>query len=152
MIYFLIILASIVLDQISKYLVVTKLKTIGSIPLIKDVFHLTYAENTGAAFSIFRGKQLFLILFTFLAISFIIGLLIKNVKTNGSMLLSISLALIIGGAIGNIIDRIRLNYVVDFFDFRLINFAIFNVADSFVVVGAILLGIAVIFFNADLKI
>ncbi|BEP30040.1 signal peptidase II [Helicovermis profundi] len=152
MIYLFIIALVTTLDQISKYFVTTKLMAIGSVPLIKNVFYLTYARNTGAAFSIFRDKQLFLILFTFLAIALIGGLLIKNVRNLGSPIINIGIAFIIGGALGNIIDRIRLNYVIDYFDFRLINFAIFNVADSFIVMGAVLLGVAVIFLKADLKI
>lgn len=151
MIYIILIAAFVGLDQFSKYLAQTKLQEIGSYPIIEDVFHLTYARNTGAAFSILRDKQLLLILFTFLAIAMLIGLLFKNVRAGGSLLVNYSLALIIGGAIGNLIDRMRLNYVIDYFDFRLINFAIFNVADTFVVCGAILLAIAVIVLGADFE-
>ena len=150
MIYIIIIAACVGLDQLSKYFVQTKLQELGSVPIIENVFHLTYARNTGAAFSILRDKQLLLILFTFLAIAMLIGLLFKNVKLSGHTLVNYSLAFIIGGAIGNLVDRMRLNYVIDFFDFRIINFAIFNVADMFVVCGAVLLGFAVIVFGADI--
>ena len=150
MIYIIFISTIVILDQVSKYYAQTRLQPLGTFPIIKDVFHLTYARNTGAAFSILRDKQLFLILFTFLAISMLIGILFKNIKIGGSTLVNLSLVMIIGGAIGNLIDRMRLNYVIDFFDFRLINFAIFNVADVFVVCGAILLVISVIFFGAEL--
>lgn len=152
MIYIVIIIAGIALDQVSKYFAQTRLQEIGSYPIIENVFHLTYARNTGAAFSILRDKQLLLILFTFLAIALLIGMLFKNVNVGGHFLVNYSLAFIIGGAIGNLIDRMRLNYVIDFFDFRLINFAIFNVADVFVVCGAILLAISVIVFGADIEI
>lgn len=151
MIYIIIIAACVSLDQLSKYFVQTKLQEVGSIPIIENVFHLTYARNTGAAFSILRDKQLLLIIFTFLAIAMLIGLLFKNVRLGGHIFVNYSLVLIIGGAIGNLIDRMRLNYVIDFFDFRLINFAIFNVADMFVVCGAILLGFAVLFLGAEIN-
>ncbi len=152
MIYIVIIIACIALDQASKYFAQTRLQEIGSYPIIENVFHLTYARNTGAAFSILRDKQLLLIIFTFLAIALLIGMLFKNVSVGGHFLVNYSLAFIIGGAIGNLIDRMRLNYVIDYFDFRLINFAIFNVADVFVVCGAILLAISVIVFGADIEI
>lgn len=152
MIYIIIIAACVGLDQLSKYFAQTKLQELGSVPIIENVFHLTYARNTGAAFSILRDKQLLLILFTFLAIAMLMGLLFKNIRLSGHILVNYSLALIIGGAIGNLIDRMRLNYVIDFFDFRLINFAIFNVADVFVVCGAILLAFAVLVLGADLEI
>ncbi|MGB3368747.1 MAG: signal peptidase II [Acidaminobacteraceae bacterium] len=150
MIYIIIIAACVALDQLSKYLVQTKLQELGSVPIIENVFHLTYARNTGAAFSILRDKQLLLILFTFIAIAMLIGLLLKNIKLSGNLVVNYSLVFIIGGAIGNLIDRMRLNYVIDFFDFRLINFAIFNVADMFVVFGAVLLGFAVLVLKAEI--
>lgn len=152
MIYIIIIVACVALDQLSKYFVQIKLQELGSVPIIENVFHLTYARNTGAAFSILKDKQLLLILFTFLAIAMLIGLLFKNIKLSGHILVNYSLVLIIGGAIGNLIDRMRLNYVIDFFDFRLINFAIFNVADVFVVCGAMLLAFAVLVLGANLEI
>ncbi|MCR1898978.1 signal peptidase II [Irregularibacter muris] len=137
--FFLVIIFIVVLDQVAKYLAVLHIKPIPTYPLIRDVFHLTYVENRGAAFSIFQDKQPFLITVTMLFTLFLIYYLIKTPKNKNTLWFKISLTLIIGGAIGNLIDRIRLNYVIDFFDFRYINFAIFNTADSFVVVGTILL-------------
>ncbi len=145
MYYILSILLIIGLDQWSKYLAVTKLQPIGSYHLWPGVFHLTYAKNTGAAFSIFRGKQTFLILLTAAIIIVICGMLYKNIQDKGPFLLNVALVSVIGGAIGNLIDRVRLNYVIDYFDFTLINFAIFNVADIFVVCGSILLALLIIF-------
>lgn len=150
MFYYILVGIFVILDQLSKYWAIEYLKPLKSIPLWKDVFHLTYAENTGAAFSIFRDKQLFLILITMVIIAGFTGFLVKQVKDDAPWIVKLSLAMIVGGAIGNLIDRIRLDYVVDYFDFTLINFAIFNVADSFVVVGSILLGYAVIFMNFEL--
>jgi len=149
MYFILAILAIVGLDQLTKFLVVQHLKPIHTYPIIKDVFHLTYAENDGAAFSIFAGKQLFLVVFTIIMISFLIGLTYRICQYDGQWLAKISMIMIVGGAIGNLIDRMRLNYVIDMFDFRLINFAIFNIADSFVVVGVILL--AFVTFFGDVK-
>jgi signal peptidase II len=133
------------MDQISKYLVLEYLKGHGSIPLLDGIFHLTYAENTGAAFSIFTDMQLFLkIITSIFSVILFIYLATLTKKEAKLSIKSLSLALIIGGALGNLIDRFRFNFVVDFFDFRLINFAIFNVADIFIVLGSILLVIVLL--------
>jgi len=150
MIYFLITIGIVVIDQISKFYAQTLLQDGPSIPLIEGVFHLTYARNTGAAFSILEGNQFLLKGVTTLIMFFLIGYLYKMTKEKGQILFKISLAFILGGGIGNLIDRIRLDYVIDYFDFTLINFAIFNVADSFVVVGTILLGYLLVFNKIEL--
>lgn len=150
MIYWILIVAMIVLDQLIKYWAVSSLKPIGSIPLIQDVFHLTFARNTGAAFSILRGKQVFLIILTSLVILGLVFLMAKNIKEDGNKFMTLALAMIIGGAIGNFIDRVRLDYVIDYLDFTLINFPIFNAADVFIVVGTSLLALLVIVFNIDM--
>ncbi len=151
MIFFLLVPVIVALDQWSKHLAVKYLEPIGTYPLVKDVFHLTYCKNDGAAFSIFSSKQLFLIIATSVVICFVLGLLFRAVQLNTNPWLSLSLAFIAGGAIGNLIDRMRLNYVIDYFDFRLINFAIFNVADVFIVMGTILLCFLVLFKNETIK-
>ncbi len=145
MIYIIIPILLVAIDQTSKYLAVNYLKSIGSIELIEGVFNLTYAINTGAAFSILSGKQVFLILVTTAVTGFLMYYLFKAIKENKSRILKLSLSLIIGGALGNLIDRIRLNYVIDYFDFTLINYPIFNVADVFVVCGTILLAYGILF-------
>lgn len=145
MIYYFIVAMIVLFDQVTKYWAQNTLAAVGSMPVIDGVFHWTYARNTGAAFSILRDKQLLLIMVTILVTVFITGILVRTINTDAHVAAKLSLAFIIGGAIGNLIDRIRLDYVIDFADFRLINFAIFNVADSFVVVGAVLLVFAVIF-------
>ncbi|SHK21148.1 signal peptidase II [Paramaledivibacter caminithermalis] len=150
MLYFIIIISIIILDQWTKYLANIHLKPIDTYPLIKDIFHLTFRKNTGAAFSILRNKQGFLIIVTLLVVIFLIFYLAKILKNSNLLLLKLPLAFIIGGAIGNLIDRIRLSYVIDFFDFTLINFAVFNVADVFIVVGSILFAYAVIFKNVEI--
>ncbi|MFZ7121412.1 MAG: signal peptidase II [Eubacteriaceae bacterium] len=146
MYYYLFIFCILVFDQISKILVVNYVKPIITIPIIQNVFHLTYAENTGAAFSILSNKLPLLTIITIIFITILIIYLYTLVSKNRCFnYFSLSLTFIIGGAIGNLIDRIRLNYVIDFFDFRLINFAIFNVADCFIVIGSILLLLIIIF-------
>lgn len=139
-----------ILDQVTKYFAQLRLMNINTFAVIQKVFHLTYAENTGAAFSIFRDKQLLLITLTFMVIVFISALFYKALETNEIWVYKLALAMIIGGALGNMADRIRLHYVIDFFDVRILNFAIFNVADIFVVVGTILLSYCVLFKNVNI--
>ncbi len=136
MIYYFIILALIGIDQISKYFVKTGMDYNQSIPLIDGIFHLTYIRNFGAAFSILQGKQIFLIVITFVTLAVILIFIIQRRKKNHWML-SLALSFIEGGGFGNLIDRIRLGYVVDFFDFRV--FPVFNVADICVCCGCGLL-------------
>lgn len=146
--YFIIIALVFIIDQLSKYLTVIYIKPIKSYPLITNIFHLTYAENTGAAFSILRDKQLLLVISTLIIIIGLIFYLIRNLKTD-QVFLKLSLSLIIGGALGNLIDRVRLNYVVDMLDFTLINFAIFNMADVFVVSGAVIFAYTILTNSTD---
>lgn len=112
---------------------------------------MTYARNTGAAFSILRDKQAFLILVTTIVVGALIYYLMNILKT-GEVAFKLSLAMIIGGALGNLIDRVRLNYVTDFLDFTLINYHIFNLADVFVVSGVVMLSYMLLFKGAMPKI
>ena len=144
LIWLMIIAGIIFLDQLSKWLTVINLGLGETFPLIEGVFHFTYVRNTGAAFSIFNEpdeRWIFMSISTVAIIALSIYLW-KNRK--GSKLLCIALSFIVGGGIGNMIDRCILKYVIDMLDFRLINFAIFNVADSFVCVGVGLFALAVI--------
>ena len=139
-----IIAVAVVLDIITKQLAVAFLKPIGTLPIIKDVFHLTYRTNTGAAWSLFSApnpRWIFMSISTVAILAMLVYLF--AVKTN-SRLMKIGLGAIIGGGIGNMIDRISLGYVVDFLDARIINFPVFNVADCFVTVGAGILMLALI--------
>jgi signal peptidase II len=150
MIYFLLVIAIVVIDQISKYYAEILLYGKESYKLIEGVFHLTYARNTGAAFSILKDNQIFLKSVTAVVMVFLFFYLLKLTRKNKQIFFKISLAFILGGGIGNLIDRVRFDYVVDYFDFTLINFAIFNVADSFVVVGTMILGYLLIFNKVEL--
>lgn len=145
MIIWLMIIAGIIfLDQLSKWLTVINLELYETFPLIEGVFHFTYVRNTGAAFSIFDepGQRWIFMSISTVAIIALSVYLWMNRK--GSKLLCVALSFIIGGGIGNMVDRCILKYVIDMLDFRLINFAIFNVADSFVCVGVGLFALAVI--------
>ncbi len=133
------------LDQIVKLAAAEKLMQIGTVPLIQNVFHLTYCENPGAGFGIFANHTWLLSVLTFLIIAAaIIYVLVKRPR---NAVLVTALTFMIGGAIGNLIDRMRLGYVIDFLDFRLIHFPIFNIADCFVTVGAVIFAIYVLFFS-----
>ena len=143
--WILITVGVVILDQFTKWLAVEYLIPIGTFPIIKDALHLTYVENPGAAFGMMQNSRWIFLLVSTVAIIAIIIYLIKFATKNKLALLS--LAFILGGGIGNMIDRVALGYVVDFIDFRLINFAVFNVADSFVCVGAALLIIYVLFIE-----
>ena len=137
-----IIALGIILDQITKLLSVLFLMPKGSVPLIKNVLHLTYVENRGAAFGMLADQRwVFMVISTVAILAMAAYLYLGNAQ---GRLYTVSLALIISGGIGNMIDRIALGYVVDFIDFCLIDFAVFNGADSFVCIGAGLLMLALI--------
>lgn len=142
LLYSLIIAGGIILDQLSKWLVVKFLKPIDDLPLWDGVFHFNYHENTGAAFGMFSdARWVFMVISTVAIIGLSLYVFFGRVTNTLS---GISICLIISGGIANMIDRIALGYVVDFLYFKLINFAIFNVADSFVCVGAGLLVLSLI--------
>ncbi len=134
-----IIVGSIGLDQLTKWLAVEFLMPLenGSLPLWKGVLHLTYVENRGAAFGMLSNQRWVFMVISSVAIVGLCVYLFGFCKMGTWA--KVSFAMIIGGGIGNMIDRIMLGYVVDFIDFTLINFAVFNVADSFVTVGACIL-------------
>lgn len=140
---FLIIVVTLI-DQISKLIIIKKLIPNISYTVIKNFFYLTYTNNTGAAFSILTGKRVLLIAIAII----IIGLLFYYFKKNkiNSNLEKLSFAFIIGGALGNLIDRIIRGYVVDFIDIKIFgyNYPIFNLADVFIVIGVFLLLIIMI--------
>ncbi|HSQ89643.1 signal peptidase II [Romboutsia sp.] len=146
MLYELIIALLIGIDQISKLWALNSLKEIGSIPIIENVFHLTYVENRGAAFGMLQNNQIIFIIVALIAST--LGLYYLHTK-KVNLLGKAGIILIISGAIGNLIDRIKLGFVVDYFDFRFIWQYVFNVADIFVVVGTIMLCIYIIFFEEE---
>ena len=139
LIWLAVIIVTVFLDQLTKYLTVLHLKPIDTLPIIEDVLHLTYVENTGAAFGMMKDARWIFMITSTLAIIGILGYMIYRYYVKKEKLHwaeALSLSLIVGGGIGNMIDRTMLGYVVDMIDCRFINFAVFNVADSFVCVGA----------------
>ena len=135
--YLLIAAASVVLDQLSKWLVVVCLKPVGSVTLIPSFLRLTYLENRGAAFGSLSEHRWVFMVFSTVAIVAVTVYLLRFAEN--SRLLRWALALIIGGGVGNMIDRVALGYVIDMIDFYGIWPYIFNVADSCVCIGAGLL-------------
>lgn len=142
LVWLMIIVGSIFLDQLTKWLTVINLDLYETFPIIENVLHFTYVRNTGAAFGMLKDQRWVFLLVSSIAIVALSVYLWKNRK--GSKLLNVGMCFIIGGGIGNMIDRCILGYVIDFIDVRLINFAVFNVADSFVCVGVGIFALAVI--------
>lgn len=135
-------LVVILLDMVSKYIVSRLLIVNESVMIIKNFFNITYVRNTGAAFSIFSENTFLVMVISFMIIMGIILYISKNKPSN--KIEKISYSLILGGAIGNFIDRIIYGYVRDFIEIDIFgwDYPIFNLADVFVVVGVILLVIA----------
>ena len=130
------IFAMIIIDQAVKFWAVAVLQPVGDISVLPDIFHLTYVENRGAAFSILQNHIWLFVLLTVIILGAIFFALYRNMiyTAVGRW----SLYIIAGGAVGNLIDRIARGYVVDLFDFRAIGFPVFNVADIFVCIGGVL--------------
>lgn len=141
-IFTLIVIGVVGLDQLTKLCATVFLKKLDTLPLIDGVLHLTYVENRGAAFGMLKDAPWVFNTFSVIAIIFLIGFVYLG--HSESKLYTVSCLMIAGGGIGNMIDRVTVGFVVDFIDFRLIDFAVFNIADSFVCVGAGLLILALI--------
>jgi len=140
--FYFIIAIIILFDQLTKWLVQSSMTLNTSIPVMEGVFSMTYIHNSGAAFSMLQGKTFLLIGIQLLVIFAMLAY--ASMKRRGmNRLLLVSLGLIIGGGFGNLIDRVRQGYVVDFFDFHF--WPIFNVADIAVSVGCGLLIVYVLF-------
>lgn len=136
MVYIISSLMIIAVDYITKRLAQVYLAGNASKALIKNVFALTYVENRGAAFGILQDSRSVFIVLTAIILAAVLYAALKYKKK--PRVLNIGLSFLVGGAVGNLIDRIFLGYVVDFFDFCLIDFPVFNVADVFVCIGAAL--------------
>ena len=141
--------AAVILDQITKYFVVRGIELYETKPFIPGVMSLYHTRNTGAAFSMLSDHRWVFMVFSVISMGLIIFLLAKEYKRH--MLMNISLGMILGGGIDNMIDRVRLGYVVDFFQTDFMEFAIFNVADCFITVGAVLLAVYVLFFEPKVE-
>jgi signal peptidase II len=148
LLWILIMAASIILDQITKLIVVNTMTLAETIPLIEKVFSFTRVHNYGAAWGMLSNHRWIFIAVTALAIIILPIFLYKYRKLH--FLFGFSLSLIIGGAVGNMIDRVFLGYVIDFLQFTFIDFPVFNVADICVTCGAALMFIYLAFIDKTL--
>lgn len=139
--FFILIIILICIDQISKFLVVFNKDNLPK-TIIKNFLNITYCENRGIAFGLASGYvQLFSIITLVIIVAILICVCINFKKIN--TFLSVGIGLLISGGVGNLIDRLIRSYVVDFIDFGdFINFPVFNIADIFVVIGVIVIGIS----------
>ena len=135
--YIIIGIVVFLLDIMTKLVAELHLMPVDTVPLWKGVFHLTYVENRGIAFGLFSGQRLTFILVTILVLALLSYVYSKTKERTNWMKWGV--ALIYGGAVGNLMERLAKGYVVDFLDFRLIHFPVFNVADIAVCVGAVCL-------------
>lgn len=142
------IIAGVLLDQYTKFLAVTHLKD-APFPLIEGVFELQYLENRGAAFGLLQNKQVIFLIVGVLLLIFCSIFYGKLPMTKRMLPLRIFMIAIVAGAIGNMIDRIRLNYVIDFLYFKLIDFPIFNVADIYVTLSTFGIGFLILFYYKE---
>lgn len=135
--YILIAISIIILDQITKWLVVTNLGYGYEVQIVKNFFYVTYVRNKGAAWGIFQNGRIFFVLMTILVVIGILYLMSREKSSYKKVVFSF----ILGGALGNFIDRLFRGYVIDFLDFYIFsyNFPTFNVADIFITVGTILI-------------
>jgi signal peptidase II len=139
---FILLFAILLVDQLSKYTFNRVLYLNQSLPVIKDVFHLTLVHNRGAAFGILKDRAPLFIITSLIAAILIWLALSKSNRTPQDKIYRVALILILAGGISNLIDRIALGYVVDFLDFRI--WPVFNLADSAITIGAILLGYSIL--------
>jgi len=132
---YLIALILLFVDQLSKYVIRQNMSLAESIPVINRVFHITYVENKGIAFGLFpQGHFLFIVISLIIILAIVFFARKKIIK---SLKEKVCLGLILGGALGNLVDRLRFGFVIDFLDFRI--WPVFNLADSGVCIGGILM-------------
>ena len=134
------VLLILFIDQCLKFLVRTNFLVGDSIPIISNILHITFVRNTGAAFGLFKNATVIFAMISVIAAVFILLLLIQIVKRGEFFkkpMFNYSLVLILSGAIGNLIDRVRFGYVIDFIDFRV--WPVFNIADSSITIGTVFL-------------
>lgn len=146
--YYALILLILLLDQLTKHLIAANIKLNSSVSVIDSVFYLTYVHNYGAAFSILQNKKNFFIVVTVVVAAAMLIAIAKN-RTRYHKALLTGFAMIAGGGAGNLADRIRYGYVIDFFDFRV--WPVFNIADIFIVCGTALLVYYVIFIEPKIS-
>ena len=139
----------VALDQWTKLLALTTLKLREAFPIIANVFELRYLENRGAAFGIMQNQRFILVIVTVCILLGLLFLFYRIPDKKHMIPLEVTIVLLGAGAVGNMIDRIVRGYVIDFFYFKLINFPIFNVADCYVVIAAVLAVILICFYYSE---
>lgn len=139
-----IVVAVIVFDRVVKHLVVANLELWETVPVIENVFHITYVQNRGAAFSMWEEQWIILQALPLLVIAAGLALLFFKRKSWDKLMLT-AIAFICGGGLGNLFDRMSIGYVVDLFDFRV--FPVFNIADIFICIGCGLMILDILFFE-----
>ena len=145
-IWFIVAFLVCALDQATKFYVSLLLGEGGARPVIKNFFHLTLVHNTGAAFGLFQNAAFF---FAGVSLITVVLIIFFMKKKNSDIVFDAGLAMILGGAAGNLLDRLRLGYVVDFIDFRI--WPVFNVADSCITIGAFLILLSVFIHKRGTK-
>ncbi len=139
MIYAIVAALVLILDIITKIIAERSLMPVGTTPILKDIIHFTYVENRGVAFGMFSGGRTIFIIVSIIVL-IILGIIVaKTNKKLRTKWMNMGAMLIFSGAIGNLADRIFRGYVVDFIDFRIIKFPVFNIADIAVCIGAAML-------------
>lgn len=146
---FLGVLILVLLDQLTKYWAAVTLKGNNPIVIWKNVFELQYLENRGIAFGLFQNKTVVFVIFTVIILGIVLYYFYKVPATKRMRPLQIAMILLGAGAVGNLIDRIVNNFVIDFLYFKLINFPIFNVADCYVTISLILLIWLILFYYKE---
>lgn len=149
MLAFIIASVCVLIDQLTKYLVIKYLKGERPLVIVKDLLSFVYVENRGAAFGILQNKKWFFVIVTVISVVILLYIFLSSYRKMSTWLI-VALSFILGGTIGNFIDRMRLDYVVDFISVRIMNrydFAVFNLADAFIVIGAIMLMLHIIIFD-----
>jgi signal peptidase II len=145
------VIIGVFLDQYTKILAVTHLKE-SPIPIIEGVFELHYLENRGAAFGMLQNQQIFFLITASIMLIGSAVLMVRLPDVKRVIPLKCCIVAIAAGAIGNMIDRVRLNYVIDFLYFKLIDFPIFNVADIYVTVAAFTIIFLILFYYKESEI
>lgn len=138
---FIIVSVIFFLDRLTKFFAVSNLSLHRTVPVIENVFHFTLVFNRGAAFGILKN-QILLFIFTSLCAIVLICFQLRKNRNKKNTLQTLSLSFILAGAVGNLVDRLFLGYVIDFLDFRI--WPVFNIADSAITIGVIALGYSVI--------
>ena len=142
--YYLIVILTYALDQLSKLYIQEAIAKGSSLPIIENFFHITLVYNSGAAFGLLSGYSRLFILVALVAI-FVINYVLFKKRKSLRGIERVSLCFILGGTLGNLTDRIRWGYIIDFIDFRI--WPVFNLADSFITVGAVMLAWSVFLEN-----